>query len=193
MTRNRRITLIVFLVVLGLSMFHPVGRLFMKFFIPIGIHATELIGFVCFIAVIVIILIPRKELAVYIRRCIPRKKISNTEKTIIEHLEALGANSELHLQFKRLHALGKINDLNIAVDAFMNHYGPQVIKLLQFKSILICDQDSSVAVSDINEALDKIYIRCAEFIRSLVTAGAGVIHHEFSELEPKVNNKKGEI
>lgn len=123
-------------------MLHPLGRILVMFFIPMGVNAVELFGFACFIAIIVVILYPRGSLKVKLtafREILQSKSKSGKmcpitpNDDIVKFMFELSMRDKTHKispHFRNVIDIGIKRNRQQLVVNFISYYGNLALKFL---------------------------------------------------------------
>lgn len=178
MTKTRKAVLIIFLLILGLSCIHPVGRLVVKHFLPLGIGVFDVLGTACFILILLIIIFPFDFIKAKLSgRRLKKKANTSKEKNktdvtavfILELAKRDKKNEYLPYFIKVIDIGEKRNNIRL-VERFLDYYGQLTLKLLDSQSDLSLHQSTAVAetMKNTEQALKDIQRICNNFVDKLI-------------------------
>ena len=148
-------------------MLHPLGRILVIFFIPMGINAVELIGFLCFAAVVVVILIPSDVLLSKLK-----KKRVKGDKVLnfMDKLSLSDTQNEFVPRFEKIIEVGNKCKQQALTEYFTSYYGELTLKLLEAKNTMSANNvtnEINNALKDVQKALQDIKDISDRFIGKL--------------------------
>ena len=157
-------------------MFHPLGRIVVFFFIPMGVNAVELFGFACFIAILVIILYPwikrikiHREERVYNE--IDFDYVDSEIAKFMYQLSMLDKKGEFTPYFRKVIEAGLKHNQQRLILNFIEYYGNLTLKFLDSEKFLSENNVSSEinnAKKNVSQALQDIKTYCNKFVTALL-------------------------
>ena len=206
MSKNRKIALIIFFALSGLLMLHPMGRILMKFFIPMGINTIELIGFLCFLVIPFIVVLPwlKSKLKLirqkqkHVRFIINTKKVAkeNKQKPAFDKTQHLIAKFMLQLSladkqnqllpyFRNVIEIGEKEKQDKLVADFIIYYGELTLKFLESKKHLEQNNLSdkiNYTKEGIEKSLQDMKRYCDNFVARMIEGNLADLNADITVL-----------
>jgi hypothetical protein len=180
MSKKKKIILAVFLGTLTLMSFHPVGRIVVKWILPLGVGIMDLIGTGFAIVFLLVLLLPRKGLRIKLQR---NKKTASADQPpvspvknrvaqeFIFELAKRDKESRFISRFMNIVDVGAKRNKSSLVEDFINYYGKLTIKFLDSRNDLLAHNVSfeiNQTAESIEQALREISRICDKFIAKLI-------------------------